>query len=604
MRNRELERRLTEALSHTAPDDLGGVLSRCETRKGAEIPMKKRRTALAAACLALALVCGGGLFTWRQANAVASVISLDVNPSIELTVNRQERVLTCAALNEDAAKVLADMDGGADLKGAKLDVAVNAVVGALVRSGYLDSISSAILISVEDKDESRAQRLQQELVASVDQVLTGSNTEILSQVLTYEPAMEQAGQQKVSSGKSALVLKVMQMNGTINLNSTTAFDQLYALSVEELNALLENEIMKIPVGKEKARYAVEEYAGTLGIDSTSSDVASKFGDSRPRYEVTLWPYYESDAYLYLVDAFTGEVYSGEADVLGSLAAGYTPVAPGPQAVDEVQTAAFNAAAEYHAKRYPELGGYNFFDIKCEPDVNRYEIEFVCAGYKFEYEVDIKTGAILKEDTDYPGPATSSKAPTQSEAPAQSEPPASSAAVEYIGKDAAIQAAMKHAGVTYRDDMPLTFNYDWSGKTLHYDIEFWDGGYDYEYEIDAVTGAVLDAEKEVDDLGVIGAADGPTAIYTTGYTAEDAKAAAFRHAGCAEADTAYCNAYLDYDDGVPECYKVEFCWGGSVYEYEISCHDCSILDWGCGTCGNHQAHSGGHHGGYHHGYHHG
>ena len=36
------------------------------------------------------------------------------------------------------------MSNGADLKGAKLDVAVNAIVGSLVRNGYLNSISSAI----------------------------------------------------------------------------------------------------------------------------------------------------------------------------------------------------------------------------------------------------------------------------------------------------------------------------------------------------------------------------------------------------------------------------------------------------------------------------
>lgn len=37
---------------------------------------------------------GGGLF-YQQANAVASVVSLDVNPSIELKVNRNEKVLAC-----------------------------------------------------------------------------------------------------------------------------------------------------------------------------------------------------------------------------------------------------------------------------------------------------------------------------------------------------------------------------------------------------------------------------------------------------------------------------------------------------------------------------
>ena len=40
------------------------------------------------------------------------------------------------------------MDNGKDLKGTKVDVAVNAIVGGLVKNGYFDSISSAILISV------------------------------------------------------------------------------------------------------------------------------------------------------------------------------------------------------------------------------------------------------------------------------------------------------------------------------------------------------------------------------------------------------------------------------------------------------------------------
>ena len=39
MKDQELERRLEQALSRSAPDDLDGVLSRCQTRKGTVIPM-------------------------------------------------------------------------------------------------------------------------------------------------------------------------------------------------------------------------------------------------------------------------------------------------------------------------------------------------------------------------------------------------------------------------------------------------------------------------------------------------------------------------------------------------------------------------------------
>ena len=132
--------------------------------------IKRKWTSLIAACLAVMLLGGGGVF-YQRANAVASVVSLDVNPSIELKVNRSEKVLVCTPLNEDAKAILADMSNGADLKGAKLDVAVNAIVGSLVRNGYLDSISSAIMISVEDKDTARAEKLQRELTSTVDGVL-------------------------------------------------------------------------------------------------------------------------------------------------------------------------------------------------------------------------------------------------------------------------------------------------------------------------------------------------------------------------------------------------------------------------------------------------
>ena len=88
---------------------------------------------LAAACLALVVVGGGAGVQYYQANAVASVISLDVNPSVELDVNRQEKVVSAVPLNADANEIL----DGMDLKGADLNVAVNAIMGSLLKHGYV-----------------------------------------------------------------------------------------------------------------------------------------------------------------------------------------------------------------------------------------------------------------------------------------------------------------------------------------------------------------------------------------------------------------------------------------------------------------------------------
>ena len=45
-----------------------------------------------------------------------------MNPGVELTVNRQEKVLSAAPTNEDAVDIL----DGMELKGTPLDVAMNA----------------------------------------------------------------------------------------------------------------------------------------------------------------------------------------------------------------------------------------------------------------------------------------------------------------------------------------------------------------------------------------------------------------------------------------------------------------------------------------------
>ena len=207
MTNERMEQRLASAVEKTAPDDVNGVLSRCEMRKGTVINMPNTKTATkkwimaAAACLEVILV--GAAVLLQQANAVATVVSLDVNPSIELKVNRSEKVLSCTPLNDDAKAILAEMGEGADLKGAKLEVAVNAIVGSLVRNGYLDSISSAIMISVEDKNTERAEKLRSELASVVDVTLQteAAKAAVLTQTLPQDKKLEQqARENNISTG--------------------------------------------------------------------------------------------------------------------------------------------------------------------------------------------------------------------------------------------------------------------------------------------------------------------------------------------------------------------------------------------------------------------
>ena len=405
MTNEQMERRLASAVEKTAPDDVSGVLSRCEERKGTEKPMtvqkttKRRWTTLVAAGLALMLLGGGGLF-YQQANAVASVVSLDVNPSIELRVNRDEKVLSCTPLNEDAQEILEDMGGGADLKGAKLDVAVNAIVGSLVRKGYLSEISSAIMISVEDKDSARAKKLQQELTSAVDGVLrtNESKAAVLTQTVTQDAELErQARENSISTGKAALVNRILA------LNSSLRFDALAKLSVGELKDLAEAGAPAMPIGRDAAAYAAEQYAGTTALDSVTAEVDPELDESPAHYEVelqTAWGEFE-----YLVDAYTGKVLSGQKDLPTTVSAqneaakpsGQKP-APSGTAQDigyaKAKSIALNHAGVSESKAYD-------MDIELDEEDGKlvYEVEFKSGGMEYDYEIDAATGTILQQEAE-------------------------------------------------------------------------------------------------------------------------------------------------------------------------------------------------------------
>ena len=402
MTNEQMERRLAGALDKTAPDDVNGVLSRCDERKGTVILMatkktrKKQWTTLAAACLALALLCGGGIF-YQQAHAVASVVSLDVNPSIELKVSKDEKVLACTPLNEDAKAILADMGSGADLKGAKRDVAVNAIVGSLVRNGYLNSISSAIMISVEDNDTARAEKLQRELTSTVDGVLQTSEARasVLTQTLTQDAGLEQqARENSISTGKAALVNRVLA------LNSALKFDALAKLSVEELKDMAEAGAPAMPIGRDAARTAAEQYAGTTALNSVTAEVDPELDESPAHYEVelhTAWGEFE-----YRVDAYTGKVLSGQKDLPGT-APGQGDVSRPSDSKNTPSGDIGYAKARSIALSHAGVSENKAYDMNIELDDEDgrvvCEVEFKSGNMEYDYEIDASSGAILKHETE-------------------------------------------------------------------------------------------------------------------------------------------------------------------------------------------------------------
>lgn len=467
MRDQELEERLRTAVEHAAPNALDRILASCEpqAQTTAVVPMRRpharRRWAALAVAAALVLVCG--LSFWHAGNSVASVVSLDVNPSIQLQVNSKERVLAADPLNEDAQVILEGMD----LKGTQLNVAVNAIVGSLLQHGYLDKISSAILISVEDQDLQRASQLESSLTDTVNTALqnASSGAAVLSQAISSDTELDSlARSSNLSVGKAALIRDIQ------SLNSSLTVDDLAALSVEELEQLRQTGAARgLPIGKDAAAAAALAYAGLSG-DTAVWDADPELDETPAHYEVEVETSFGE--FEYTVDAYSGQVLSGPANVQTAA----PPPSGSTAGITEAQAKSI-ALTDAGVQESAALG----LQVKRDWDDGRlfYKVEFRAGGVEYEYEILAADGTIWSVERDGDDDWHTSASSTVS-----------------IDAAAAKSAALAHAGFSASAVTGFQCELDEDDGRYRYEIEFRANGQEYEYEIDAATGAVLKAE--IDD----------------------------------------------------------------------------------------------------------
>ncbi|OJV64573.1 MAG: hypothetical protein BGO41_13270 [Clostridiales bacterium 38-18] len=99
------------------------------------ISMFNRRSIVAAAAL-IAIVFSSlfGLNLYQMSYATATVVTIDINPSVQLELNANDKVLRYTALNEDAASLALEA-----IKGMSVEDAVETVVSLAIENGFIDS---------------------------------------------------------------------------------------------------------------------------------------------------------------------------------------------------------------------------------------------------------------------------------------------------------------------------------------------------------------------------------------------------------------------------------------------------------------------------------
>ncbi len=588
MTTEQVESRVRKSFEAATPDVLTDVMSTCREKKGNNMeniitiqPPKRRSsrarlTAVIAAAAAFififAAIIGFSISARRDKTFVT--VQLDVNPGIEIRVDKNERVLKVIALNNDASKLIADMD----FSGSTIEVAVNAIVGSMLKNGYLSEIANSILVSVEGNNEEASALLQQRLTDEINSMLNAAafNGAVLSQTITPgdEELEKLSKEYGITHGKARLILAI------IDTHPTYRFEDLVQMNITDLNLLAAGHALpgfdKIGtpensnyIGTEQARHIAIDHAGIEENDLIYIDCELEYDDGRMLYDVEFQT--KTMEYEYKIDAKDGSILDAESEPNehghGSLPSSYI-------SRDEAIEIALKRAG---------IARSEAMDLDCELEygdgISVYEIDFETSSMEYECILDASTGDILKWNE-----APNAGLPYNSPTVTPNSPTATPTA-GFISEKRAKEIVFSHAGIKEADVRGLEIDFDADDGIYLYEIEFECGSYEYEYEVNAISGKIIHHDKEFIGSSCSNVtprpSDNPVSTPGSGSVPaagqlswRDAVKYALKHAGVSESELLALS--IEYEPSGIKYFKIDFDTRSHEYEYKINATNGSVI----------------------------
>lgn len=297
MTEKELENRLKRALENTTPYVLDRAKSSCRNlsvapRKALNAKRTWRYIAAAAAAMFL-LAIGtviGTFINKAPDNKVFATVSIDVNPSLEIKINKEEKVLSVIPLNDDAKKVIGDMD----FKGATMELTVNALIGSMYRLGYLNEEHRTVLVSLDNKDAAKAAYLLDQLTVQISSLTEANNGRVIAN--TYESTADLrkiAERYGVPESKASIIARLLAADPSwedmrLGLFSIETLTRLIASA--EAGTLVSSEFDAPAEGE----FTMEEaFIQALALAGVYDEMP--YLDCRFEYDVTGWLVYSANA---------------------------------------------------------------------------------------------------------------------------------------------------------------------------------------------------------------------------------------------------------------------------------------------------------------------
>ena len=200
--------------------------------------------------------------------------------------------------------------------------------------------------------------------------------------------------------------------------------------------------------------------------------------------------------------------------------------------------------------------------RTENGLSFYTVTFTSGSYTYEYRLNAVDGSILQADRN----AVTQEAETGTTTGSQTT------TTKKITKAKAKSIALKHAGVSASKATFVKAKLDYEDGRRVYEIEFYSGNTEYDYEILASNGKIISYDKDIENYEI----PRKNTSSSTYIGKAKAKSIALKDAGVSASSATFTKTKLDYEDGI-RVYEIEFYTNSAEYEYEINAKTGKIRD---------------------------
>ena len=326
MTDKEIEACLRSAIDERTPDILDDLISELgigtspviEFDTSTKVPERRNRIRMLALAAAAVVVLAMTFGIRQMIGRTVAVVGLDVNPSVELSVNRNNKVISAEALNAEGRELIADLN----LKGTDVNTACSAIVGSMLTKGYLTDSTNSVLVSVRSGDAEKGRELELFVAEDLNKYLQDApvSAAVLGQfVEDNKDLADFADGHDVSRGKAWLIRRLLSA-GSRHITEESLLKlttQELILLAQEKGLFTEASYGEADTGKyidrNKAVETALEAAGIAEKNAAGIEVEFDCEDGAIIYEVEFTA--NGIEYEYDIDAVTGTVIGFEQETV-------------------------------------------------------------------------------------------------------------------------------------------------------------------------------------------------------------------------------------------------------------------------------------------------